>query len=66
MALFISLPSAVKWRIVQKIEDYEDEVDAQEFVKARAASPESSMPEKGVPFDQVMTEYEVLHNVKLT
>lgn len=39
MAAFQALPSAVRWRIVQKIEDYEDELDAQELAAAKLANP---------------------------
>ena len=64
MAIFAALPGTVKWRIVQKIEEYEDEFDAQEFAAARAAADKDSS-EKSIPFDQVMAEYEALHQVKL-
>ncbi|WP_375416404.1 hypothetical protein [uncultured Hymenobacter sp.] len=66
MALFNALPGAIKWRIVQKIEEQEEEFEAREFDAARAEYLESIAAEKGIPFEQVMAEYEALHQAKLT
>lgn len=56
MAAFQALPGAVRWRIVQKIEDYEDELDAQELAAARLANPADFDPANAVPWEQVKAE----------
>ena len=65
LTLFKSLPGAVQWRIVQKIEDYEDELDIAQLNADRAANPDDYDPKHSVPLAQVIAEYEARHNVKL-
>ena len=54
--MFRSLPGAVKSRIMELIDDYEDELDEQELTAARAANPEDFAPENAVPWEQVRAE----------
>ncbi len=56
VAGFKALPSAVQWRIIQLIEELEDEADAQELAAARAANPEDFDPANSLPWEQVKAE----------
>lgn len=53
---FQALPGAVRWRIVQLIEEHEDELDAQELAAARLANPADFDPRNAVPWEQVKAE----------
>lgn len=53
VAGFKALPSAVQWRVIQLIEELEDEQDEQELAAARAANPEDFALENSVPWEQV-------------
>ena len=54
--MFKSLPGAVKSRIVELIDNYEDEVDEQELAAARTAKPDDFAPENAIPWEQVKAE----------
>jgi|GEM_PF-2774614 len=56
VAGFKALPPAVQWRVIQLIEDLEDEADAQELAAARAANPEDFDPANSLPWEQVKAE----------
>lgn len=56
LMMFRSLPGAVKSRIMELIDDYEDELDEQELAAARAANPEDFAPENAAPWEQVKAE----------
>lgn len=58
MAGFKALPGAVQWRIVQKIEAYEDELDEAQLAADRAANPQDYDPKNAVPWEQVKAEME--------
>jgi hypothetical protein len=56
MLLFKALPAAAKSRIVELIEEYEDELDAQELAAARAANPEDFNPDNAVTLQQYLSQ----------
>lgn len=56
VAGFKALPGAVQWRIIQLIEESEDEADARELAAARAANPEDFDPANSLPWEQVKAE----------
>ena len=58
MAGFKALPGAVQWRIVQKIEAYEDELDEAQLTADKAANPEDYDSKNAVPWEQVKAEME--------
>ena len=66
VAGFNALPGAVRWRIVQLIEEQEDAADAREMAAIQAGRPADGPSADAVPFEQVMAEYESKHGVKLT
>ena len=55
---FRTLPGAVQWRVVQKIEAYEDELDEAQLMVDMAANPQEYARENAVPFEQVKAELE--------
>ena len=65
LAGFKALPGAVQWRVVQLIEDYEDELAEAHDAADMAANPEDYHRGNTVPWEQVKAEYEALHGVKL-
>ena len=56
LAAFKVLPSKVKSRFVELLDDYEDELDAQELEAAQAANPEDFDPVNSLPWEQVKAE----------
>ena len=56
VAGFKALPGAVQWRVIQLIEEIEDEADEQELAAARATNPEDFAPENSLPWEQVKAE----------
>ncbi len=56
LTLFKTLPGAVKGRIVQMIEDYEDELDEKQLAAERMANPEDFDPKNGVTLEEYMNE----------
>ena len=56
VAGFKALPGAVQWRIIQLIEEMEDEADAQELATARATNPEDFDLANSLPWEQVKAE----------
>ena len=56
VAGFKALPGAVQWRVIQLIEDLEDEVDEQKLAAARAANPEDFNPANSIPWEEVKAE----------
>ena len=56
VAGFKALPGAVQWRVIQLIEELEDEADAQELAAARAANPEDFDPANSLTWEQVKAE----------
>ena len=56
MAAFQALPGAVRWRIVQKIEDYEDELDAQELAAAKLANPADFDPANAITLEAYLSQ----------
>ena len=62
---FKALPGAVQWRVVQLIEDYEDDLAEAHDVAEEAANPEAYSREENIPWEQVKAEYEATHGVKL-
>lgn len=62
---FRTLPSTVQWRIAQKIEAYEDELEDAQLAVDMEANPADYARENAVPLEQVIAEYEARHNVKL-
>ena len=59
LAGFKALPGAVQWRIVQKIEAYEDELDETQLAADREANPEEYNLENAVPWEEVKAEMNV-------
>lgn len=55
---FRTLPGAVQWHVVQKIEAYEDELDEAQLMADMAANPQEYARENAVPFEQVKAELE--------
>ncbi len=58
MAAFVALPGAIQWRIVQKIEEREDEIAEAQLAAERAANPDDFHPKYSVPLEQVIVEME--------
>ncbi len=56
VAGFKALPGAVRWRIIQLIEELEDEADAQELAAARAANPEDFDPANSITLEEYMRQ----------
>ena len=56
LAAFKALPGKVKWRIVQKIEDYEDELDEAQLAADMAANPDDYDRRNAIPWEQVKAE----------
>lgn len=56
VAGFKALPGAVQWRVIQLIEEIEDEADAQELATARDTNPEDFDPANSLPWEQVKAE----------
>lgn len=54
MAGFKALPGAVQARIVEMIDEYEDELDVQELNAAEAADPEDFDPKNSITLDDYM------------
>lgn len=55
-AAFRALPGAVQTRIMELIDEYEDEVDVQELNAAEVANPADFDPNNAVPWEQVKAE----------
>ena len=53
---FRTLPGAVQWSVVQKIEAYEDELDEAQLMADMAANPQEYARENAVPFERVKAE----------
>ena len=56
VAGFKALPGAVQWRVVQLIEEYEDELAEVHDAAEMAANPEEYSRENAVPWEQVKAE----------
>jgi len=56
VAGFKALSGAVQWRIIQLIEELEDEADAHELAAARAANPEDFNPENSITLEEYMRQ----------
>ncbi len=56
VAGFKALPGAVQWRIIQLIEELEDEADARELAAARAANPEDFDPANSITLEEYMRQ----------
>lgn len=56
VAGFKALPPAVQWRVIQLIEDLEDEADEQELAAARAANPEDFDPANSITLEEYMRQ----------
>lgn len=56
VAGFKALPGAVQWRIIQLIEELEDEADTREIEAARTANPEDFDPENSITLEEYMRQ----------
>ena len=56
LAAFKALPGKVKWRIMQKLEEYEDELEEAQLAADIAANPNDYARENAVPWEQVKAE----------
>ena len=62
LAAFKALPGKVKWRIVEKIEEYEDELDEAQLAAKMAANPEDYDRKNSIPWEQVKAEMDARRN----
>ena len=60
LAGFKALPGAVQWRIVQKIEAYEDELDEAQLAANMETNPEDYNPENSITLEEYLQQRRAL------
>ncbi|AMR27166.1 hypothetical protein A0257_08660 [Hymenobacter psoromatis] len=59
LAAFKALPSKVQWRVVQLLEEYEDELDEAQLAADKAANPEDYDRKNSITLEEYLQEREV-------
>ena len=58
LAAFKALPAKVKNRFVELLDDYEDEVDWQQYEADKAANPDDYAPENSITIQEYVAQQE--------